>query len=158
MTAPAVSAEPARSRDFRALRALLRFALPYRLRLAGAGLALIAAAGTVLALGQGLRQLIDRGFRSGDAATLDTAVLVLIGVVLALAVSTAGRFYLVSWIGERTVADIRRALFERVIALDPAYFETRRTGEILSRLTTDTTLLQTVIGSSFSQALRNVLI
>jgi ATP-binding cassette, subfamily B, bacterial len=157
MTAPATP-EPARSRDFRSLRALLGFARPYRLRLVGAGLALILAAGTVLALGQGLRRLVDQGFRSGDAATLDTAVTVLIGVIVLLAVSTAGRFYLVSWIGERTVADIRCALFERVIALDPAFFETRRTGEILSRLTADTTLLQTVIGSSFSQALRNALI
>ena len=91
------------------------------------------------------------------AATLDRAVLFLAGVVVLLAGSTFCRFYL-SWIGERVVADIRRAVFDRVIALSPAYFEVHRTGDILSRLTTDTTLLQTVIGSTVSQALRNALL
>jgi ATP-binding cassette subfamily B protein len=145
------------SRDFGALRRVLAFVRPYRLRLVGAMLALIVAASTVLALGQGLRRLVDDGFRSGDPATLDHAVYILLGVVVVLAGSTYCRFYLISWIGERVVADLRRAVFDRVIELSPAYFETRRTGEILSRLTTDTTLLQTVIGSSLSQALRNAL-
>src|SRR5882724_1118640 len=145
------------SRDFRALRRVFAFAQPYRLRLTGAVLALVVAAATVLALGQGLRRLIDDGFRSGDTALLDRAVFVIIGVVVILAMATYCRFYLISWIGERVVADLRRAIFDRVMALDLAYFETRRTGEILSRLTTDTTLLQTVIGSSLSQALRNLL-
>ena len=128
------------------------------MRMAGAMLALLVASATVLGLGQGLRRLVDDGFRSGDAATLDRAVLLLIGVVVLLAGSTFCRFYLVSWIGERVVADIRRAVFDRVIALSPAYFEVHRTGDILSRLTTDTTLLQTVIGSTVSQALRNALL
>ena len=151
------SLAPAPSRDFPALRRVLPFTLPYRMRMAGAMLALLAASATVLGLGQGLRRLVDDGFKSGDAATLDRAVLVLIVVVL-LAGSTFCRFYLVSWIGERVVADIRRAVFDRVIALSPAYFEVHRTGDILSRLTTDTTLLQTVIGSTVSQALRNALL
>src|SRR5260221_11988497 len=145
------------SRDFRALRRIFAYVRPYRLRLAGAILALTVAATTVLALGQGLRRLVDAGFRSGEAALLDHAVFILIGVVIVLAVSTYCRFYLVSWIGERVVADLRRAVFDRVITLNLSYFETRRTGDILSRLTTDTTLLQTVIGSSLSQALRNAM-
>ena len=124
----------------------------------GAMLALLAASATVLGLGQGLRRLVDDGFKSGNAETLDHAVLALIGVVVLLAAATFCRFYLVSWIGERVVADIRRAVFDRVIALSPAYFEVHRTGDILSRLTTDTTLLQTVIGSTVSQALRNALL
>ncbi len=148
---------PAATRDFRALRRVLAFVRPYRLRLAGAMLALVVAAATVLALGQGLRFLIDGGFRSGETAPLDRAVFILIFVVVILAASTYCRFYLVSWIGERVVADLRRAVFDRVVTLSPAYFETRRTGDILSRLTTDTTLLQTVIGSSLSQALRNAM-
>src|SRR6266851_1750760 len=147
----------AATRDFRALRRVLAFVRPYRLRLAGAMLALVVAAATVLALGQGLRFLIDGGFRSGETAPLDRAVFILIFVVVVLAASTYCRFYLVSWIGERVVADLRRAVFERVITLSLAYFEVRRTGDILSRLTTDTTLLQTVIGSSLSQALRNLM-
>jgi ATP-binding cassette, subfamily B, bacterial len=151
------AAPPAAVRDFRGLRRILAFTRPYRLRLAGAIAALVVAATTVLALGQGLRRLIDEGFRSGEAALLDRAVFVLIGVVVILAVSTFCRFYLISWVGERVVADLRRAIFDRVIGLDLGYFETRRTGEILSRLTTDTTLLQTVIGSSLSQALRNAM-
>ena len=124
----------------------------------GAMLALLAASATVSGLGQGLRRLVDDGFKSGNAETLDHAVLALIGVVVLLAASTFCRFYLVSWIGERVVADIRRAVFDRVIALSSAYFEVHRTGDILSRLTTDTTLLQTVIGSTVSQALRNALL
>jgi ATP-binding cassette, subfamily B, bacterial len=145
------------SRDFRSLRRVFAFVLPFRLRLVGAMAALIVAAGTVLALGQGLRFLIDDGFRSGSTAPLDRAVFILLGVVLLLAVSTYCRFYLVSWIGERVVADLRRAIFDRVVSLSLAYFETRRTGDILSRLTADTTVLQTVIGSSLSQALRNAM-
>jgi len=152
------SLAPAPSRDFPALRRVLLFALPYRMRIVGAMLALLAASATVLGLGQGLRRLVDDGFKSGDAATLDRAALVLIGVVILLAGSTFCRFYLVSWIGERVVADIRGAVFDRVIALSPAYFEVHRTGDILSRLTTDTTVLQTVIGSTVSQALRNALL
>src|SRR6266446_5383167 len=115
------SLAPAPSRDFPALRRVLPFTLPYRTRMAGAMLALLVASATVLGLGQGLRRLVDDGFKSADAATLDRAVLVLIGVIVLLAGSTFCRFYLVSWIGERVVADIRRAVFDRVITLSPAY-------------------------------------
>jgi ATP-binding cassette subfamily B protein len=152
------SLAPAPWRHFAALRLVLPFILRHRLRIAGAVLALLVAAATVLGLGQGLRRLVDDGFKAGDAATLDHAALALIGVVVLLAGSTFCRFYLVSWIGERAVADIRRAVFDRVIALSPAYFEVQRTGDIVSWLTTDTTLLQTVIDSTASQALRNALL
>ena len=140
------------------LGTLWAFIRPYGWQVAAAALALIVAAGTVLALGKGLRMLVDEGFASGNAALLDKAVLVLLAVVVLLAGATYARFYLVSWIGERVVADVRRAVFDRVIALSPAYFEINRTGEILSRLTTDTTILQVVVGSSVSVALRNVLL
>jgi ATP-binding cassette, subfamily B, bacterial len=142
---------------FAPLVPLLKILWPYWLGILGATLALVVSAAMVLVLGQGLRRLVDQGLRSGDTALLDHAVLALLGMVLLLAASTYGRFYLVSWVGERAVADLRRAVFDRIISLSPAYFETTKTGEVLSRLTTDTALLQTVIGSTFSQALRNVL-
>jgi len=131
---------------------------PYWLAAFGAVLALVAAAGTVLALGQGLRALVDKGFSGGDARLLDTALLVLLVVILLLAAATYSRFYLVSWLGERVVADLRRAVFDHVVSLSPGFFEVTRTGEVLSRLTTDTTLLQMVIGSSASFAIRNFLL
>jgi ATP-binding cassette subfamily B protein len=119
--------------------------------------ALTVAAGTVLALGIGLRRLVDEGFRSGNEAMLDQALIVLLGVVVLLSAATACRFYLVSWIGERVVADIRRAVYDHVLGLNPGFFESARTGEILSRLTTDTTLIQVVVGTTGSMALRNLL-
>jgi len=141
-----------------ALRRLAPFLAPYRLSIVGAGIALTFAAGAVLVIGIGLRTLIDEGFRSGNPALLDHALMGLLGVVVVLAAATYGRFFLVSWIGERVVADIRRAVYAHVLHLSPAFFEVTRTGEILSRLATDTTLLQQVIGSSVSVALRNTLL
>ena len=121
-------------------------------------LALTIASGTVLGLGFGLRFLVDEGFSRGDSSLLDRAVLVLFSVVCLMALATYARFYLISWIGERVVADIRRAVFDHVLTLSPAYFEVTRTGEILSRLTSDTMILQTVVGSTASIALRNLLL
>ena len=149
--------ERATSRDLGQLAYIWRFVAPYRLQVAGAMAALGVAAVTVLAMGFGLRALVDEGFSGGDAGLLDRAVLVLLGVVLLLAAASYARFFLVSWIGERVIADIRRAVYDHVITLSPAYFEITRTGEVLSRLTTDTTLLQVVVGSSASIALRNAL-
>ncbi len=146
------------SRNLNQLRQVWGFVQPYRAQVAAAGVALTVAAATVLGMGMGLRRLVDEGFASGNAELLDQAVLVLIGVVLLLAASSYARFYLVSWLGERVVGDIRRAVYARVIALSPAYFEVTRTGEILSRLTTDTSILQLVIGTSASFALRNTLL
>ena len=152
-----VSDRPSR-RDLRHLLRLARFLAPYRLQVAGALVALTVAAGTVLVFGVGLRWLVDEGFKSGNAALLDQALMALFGIIAVLAVATYSRAFLVSWIGERLAADIRRRVYDNVIGLSPGFFEVTRTGEILSRLTTDTTLLQTVIGSSASMALRNVLL
>ena len=143
------------SRDFRVLLEILKFLRPYRWQAFGATLALLLAAGTVLALGPGLKFLIDQGFGQADPTVLNKAVLALLAVAILLALGTAARFYLVSWIGERVVADMRQAVFSHIIGLSPGFFEVTRTGEVISRLTTDTTLIQTVIGSSVSVALRN---
>ncbi|HWA44803.1 MAG TPA: ABC transporter transmembrane domain-containing protein [Hypericibacter adhaerens] len=143
------------SRKLGTLWQLARFLRPYKLQLVGASIALIVAAFTVLGLGQGLRSLIDSGFGTGDTTLLDKAVILMIGVTALLAVATYARYSLVSWVGERVVADVRRAVFDHVVTLSPTYFETTRAGEVLSRLTTDTTLLQVVVGSSVSVALRN---
>ncbi|HIP78741.1 MAG TPA: ATP-binding cassette domain-containing protein [Kiloniellaceae bacterium] len=137
---------------------LWQFVRPYKLQLGCAIAALLVAAGTVLGLGMGLRRLVDEGFSAGNAALLNQAVLVLFGVVILLAAAIYARFYLVSWIGERVVADIRKRVFDHILTLSPAYYEVTRTGEVLSRLTTDTTLLQTVVGSSVSIAIRNALL
>ena len=145
------------SRQLGLLLQLWSFVRPYRLQVLAASLALCVASGTVLAMGFGLRKLVDEGFASGDAGLLDQAVLVLFSVVCLLAAASYARFYFVSWVGERVVADLRRAVFSHVLTLSPAYFEVTRAGEVMSRLTTDTTLLQVVIGSSFSIALRNSL-
>ena len=134
------------------------YIIPYKLQLAGAAIALLFAAATVLAMGAGLRFLIDEGFAEGDPVLLDRAVIVLVTVVVLLAGASYARFYLISWVGERVVADLRVAVFNHVIGLNLAFFETRSPGEILSRISTDTTLVQTVVGSSVSVALRNLLL
>ncbi len=146
------------SRNYRLLLPLVRFASPYRWQIAGATVALIVTAGTTLGLGIGLRVLVDQGFSAGDASLLDRAVLILFGVAVLLAAGTFARFYLVTWVGERVVADVRKAVFDHIIGLSPGFFEITRTGEVVSRLTTDTTLLQVVVGSSVSVALRNLLL
>ncbi|HEV8389136.1 MAG TPA: ABC transporter transmembrane domain-containing protein, partial [Dongiaceae bacterium] len=107
------------SRDYRLLFRLARFAKPYGWQIAGATLALIITAGTTLGLGVGLRVLVDQGFSAGDASLLDRAVLILFGVSVLLAAGTFARFYLVSWVGERVVADIRKAVFDHIIGLSP---------------------------------------
>ncbi|MBP6382889.1 MAG: ATP-binding cassette domain-containing protein [Pseudomonadales bacterium] len=135
----------------------LRFLRPYWPRVLGASAALVFTASVTLSLGQGLRMLVDQGFVSGSAEQLNRAVLVFMLIVLLLAIGTFTRFYLVSWIGERVTADLRRAVFDHVLSLHPGFFETNGAGEIQSRITADTTLLQTVIGSSVSIALRNLL-
>ena len=137
-----------------ALGLLLPYLRPYRWRAIGAAAVLLLAAGLVLALGQGLRRLIDHGFASGSMAHLDAAALGVFVVVAALGCATSARFYLVSWLGERVAADLRQDVFERVIGLSPAFFETARTGDILTRLTSDISVLQALIGSSVSQWLR----
>jgi ATP-binding cassette subfamily B protein len=145
------------SREYRRLVDLFRFVKPYRWQVVGGTIALFITASTVLALGSGMRYLVDRGFGLGDPAILDKAVLALFIATVVLAVSTYARFYLVTWVGERVVADLRKAVFDHIVRLSPGFFEVTRTGEVISRLTTDTTLLQTVVGSSASIALRNTI-
>ncbi len=140
-----------------ALRLILPYLRPYRARVAAASVVLLLAAGLVLGLGQGVRHLIDSGFAAGDAGRLNQAALVMAATVAGLGLTTGARYYLVSWLGERVAADMRRAVFDRVLTLGPATFETLRTGDILTRLTTDTTLLQTLIGSAVSVWLRSAL-
>ncbi|MGA7778935.1 MAG: ABC transporter transmembrane domain-containing protein, partial [Paraburkholderia sp.] len=137
------------------LFALLPFMRPYAGRWALAFLALVTSAGSTLALPVAFRYLIDRGFASGERAHIDRYFLALFFVSLLLAGATALRFYLVSWLGERVTADLRRAVYDHVLGMSPQFFETTQTGEVLSRLTTDTTLIQAVVGTSLSLGLRN---
>ena len=139
------------------LKKLVQFLTPYRGTLAAAGIALVLTAAITLSIGQGIRILIDDGFASGSREQLNQAVAIMLGLSLLMATGTFIRYYLVSWLGERVSADIRNAVFANVIGLHPGYFEDNRSGEIMSRLTTDTTLLQTIIGSSMSMALRSSL-
>ena len=136
---------------------LWQFIRPYKKVLFAAGLALVFTAGITLSIGQGIRILVDRGFMAGSSAALGNAVLVLMALALLMALGTYARHYLVSWLGERVVADLRKAVFDHIVTLHPSFFETNRSGEIMSRLTTDTTLLQHIIGTSFSMALRSAL-
>ena len=138
-------------------RRLIRFLLPYRARIAGALVALLVASGCVLALGQGLRRVIDGGFGSGDPHLLDAALAGVVTVAVILACATWARFYLMMSTGERVVADLRKAVFGHVLELSPAFFDATRTGEIVSRLTNDTTEIQAVIGFGVSMFLRNLL-
>jgi ATP-binding cassette subfamily B protein len=138
-----------------ALRLLLPYLRPYRAQAAGAAAALLVAAGLMLAIGQGLRHLIDTGFSSRSPASLNTAAIAMFAVVAALGAATSARFALVSWLGERISADLRRALYAHIITLSPEFFETARSGDILSRMTADIGLLQALVGSAISMWLRN---
>ncbi|MEH3087862.1 MAG: ABC transporter transmembrane domain-containing protein [Xylophilus ampelinus] len=160
---------PAHARPVRGLRGLLPFLRPHRLRIAAALLLLALAAAATLAFPVALRGLVDGGLAAhggglpGGAAAgaaalrlrLRTHFLALFGVAVALAAFSAGRFYLVSWIGERVAVDLREAVYAHVLRQGPEFFASTRTGEVLSRLTADTTLVQTVVGSSLSMGLRN---
>lgn len=139
-------------------RLLLALIAPYRRRAIIAAIALVVAAGAMLAVGQGLRAVIDKGFSAGDPAWLDRTLATMGGVILVLAGATYLRFYNVSWLGERVTADLRRRVFDHLLTLPPAWFEAGRTGEVISRLTADTTQIENVIGSSLSIALRNALL
>ncbi len=141
--------------NFKPLRTLLHFLWPHQGRLIAASTALVFTTLAQLTLGHGVRLLIDDGFAGADEAGLQRAVLFILAVGAAMAVGAMTRFYLVSWLGERVSADLRSAVFRNLIKLHPGYFESNQAGEIMSRLTTDTTLLQTLIGSSVSMAARN---
>jgi ATP-binding cassette, subfamily B, bacterial len=145
------------SRQRNAVRLAMRFVAPYRWQAAGALLALIITAGITLSMGQGIKMMVDQGFMTQSPALLNRSIGFFLILVVALAIGTFARFYLVSWIGERVVADIRKQVFNHLVNLHPGFYENNRSSEIQSRLTADTTLLQSVIGSSLSLFLRNLL-
>ena len=149
-------AKRASSKKIGALRGLAPFIMPYRGMLVLASIALVITATVSLVLPMAVRRVID-GFNAGNLVLLDQYFGAAMGIAVLLALGTGVRYYFVTRLGERVVADIRRALFDRVVGMSPAYFERLMTGEVLSRITTDTTLILSVIGSSVSVALRNVL-
>lgn len=157
MTSPSKSASRS---SFGILRALVPFLSPYRGRVLLAAIALLVAAAAALAVPLAFRQMIDLGFSAGSGSgdRVDRAFAILFAVATVLAVGTAVRFYCVSWLGERVTADLRKAVYRHVLRQDPRFFETLRTGEVLSRLSSDTTLIQTLIGTSVSMGLRNALL
>ncbi len=146
------------SRDLRPLLRLLALVRPYLGRLLAATLALMLAAGALLAFGQVIRVVVDTGLRTGDPAALTHSLGFFLAVVAVLALAILARSYLLAWIGERVIADLRRLVFDRVLSLDLGFFETARTGEIISRLTADTAILQVVVGSTLANALRSLLL
>lgn len=135
---------------------LIPFLKPYWLRWIWTFAALAVAAITTLTLPVAFRHLIDSGFSAGQSQHIDRYFIALFGLSVILAIATALRFYFVSWLGERVTADIRSAVYSHVLRMSPQFFETTQTGEVLSRLTTDTTLIQTVVGTSLSMGLRNL--
>ena len=146
-----------KSRKLGSLAALWPFMKPYRGLMIAAVLALIATATVSLTLPLAVRRVVDN-FGTQDGALLDRYFMAALGIAALLALGTAARYALVTRLGERVVADIRKAVFDRVIGLSPAFYENTMTGEVLSRITTDTTLILSVIGSSVSIALRNLLL
>lgn len=140
------------------LRRLLPFMAPYRSAIMAAGVALLVAGGTVLSIVGGLRYVIDRGFVANNAAMLDRTLVELLGAIVILALATYARYSLVTWLGERVTADLRRAVYAHILKLSPAFFEVTRSGDILSRISADIGILQSLIGSSISVGLRNVVL
>ncbi|WP_146446910.1 ABC transporter ATP-binding protein/permease [Vibrio cyclitrophicus] len=136
---------------------LSKFIQPYKGRVITALLALIFTASLTLSVGHGIRLLIDQGFSQRSLEDLGSAIQFIMVVVVLISIGTFFRFYLVSSVGERVSADIRLSVFNHVVTLHPSYFETNGSGDIMSRITTDTTLLQSIIGSSFSMAMRSAL-
>ncbi|RXT89694.1 ABC transporter ATP-binding protein, partial [Pseudomonas syringae] len=144
-------------RHRQALRLAASFIAPYRWQALGALLALVITAGITLSIGQGIKLMVDQGFMTRSPQLLERSIGFFMLLTVGLAVGTFARFYLVSWIGERVVADLRKKVFDHLIELHPGFYENNRSSEIQSRLTADTTLLQSVIGSSLSMFLRNAL-
>ena len=152
------AAAPSSDRRLGGLLRLAPMMKPYLGRVVGAVGALVVAAAAVLTIGVAMRRVVDHGFSGDEGQFIDLYFAALMGVVALLAAATFARFYLVTWLGERIVADMRQRVFSHLLDLSPVFFETAKTGEVLSRLTTDTELIQTVVGSSASVALRNLLL
>jgi ATP-binding cassette subfamily B protein len=144
--------------DVARLRSMLRYLRPYRVRVALAFLAILFTSVAVLGMGASLHYMVDNGLRSNDEQLLNRSYALLLGVTMLLALATYARYFLVSWLGERVVADIRRDAHAKLISMHVGFFETNSTGDLLSRITTDTTLLQSVITSSLATAIRNSLL
>ncbi|OKS68257.1 ABC transporter transmembrane domain-containing protein, partial [Pseudomonas syringae] len=144
-------------RQRQAIRLAASFIAPYRWQALGALLALVVTAGITLSIGQGIKLMIDQGFMTRSPQLLERSIGFFMLLTVGLAIGTFSRFYLVSWIGERVVADLRKKVFDHLIELHSGFYENNRSSEIQSRLTADTTLLQSVIGSSLSMFLRNAL-
>jgi ATP-binding cassette subfamily B protein len=136
---------------------LWRYLHPHRGRLFIALLALFVAAATFLLTGQGLKHVVDEGFANRDVSALNSGLFLMVAVVGVMAAAVYVRFYIVSWLGERVIADLRRDVFAKLLRQSPAFFEEARTGELISRLTADTALLEQVVGTSVSMAARNAL-
>lgn len=158
MSSKNATAEARPKGEIKRLKSLFHYLRPYRVRIIFALMALVISSSSVLALGGALRYLVDEGLSKENNEMLDRAFQILIGVIMLLSVSTFTRFYLVSSIGENVVADIRNDVYRHLVEMHIGFFEVTRTGELVSRLTTDTTLLQTVVGSTLSVAARNLLL
>ena len=145
-----------KSKNVRPLRALMPFILQYPWRVIGAFVSLVLAAASTLTLPVAVRFVIDNGFSGTDAAAVDIYFKAMMAVAVVIGIASASRFYFVSWLGERVTSDLRLAVYTHITKLSPSFFEVTKTGEVLSRLTADTTLIKTVVGSSASIALRNI--
>ncbi len=152
-----IRAEDAPLRKVSEINLLWTFLSPYKKTIFQALAALIVAAASTLAIPQAIRRIIDMGFTSVSIDLINLYFLALLGVAFILAIATFARYYLVTWLGERVVTDIRREVFGKILSLSPVFFEKNRSGDILSRLNTDTTVIQSVVGSTASVALRNLL-
>ena len=150
------NSERPKGKSLQPLKALVPYLMPYRWIMVAAGVALLLASGAMLALPIALKGLIDTGMKAGSEGTIDSYFIAFLGVAVLFGVFAALRFYLVTWLGERVVADIRERVYRRVIRMDPTFFEVTRTGEVLSRLTTDTTLVQSIAGVGLSITLRSL--
>ena len=156
--AVAAAAEPSRRIRVRPLLSLLPYVMRYRAQVIGALIALPVAAAATLAVPLAVRRMIDFGFSAERISLIDQYFAVMIGVAAVLALASATRYYLVTIIGERVVADLRAAVFAHLTELSPSFFDTAKTGEITSRLTADTTQIKSAVGSSVSVALRNLVL
>lgn len=144
--------------NIKSLRLIYHYLKPYKFFLVGVCIALTFTSSAVLGIGKGISYLVDEGFRKNDPALLDTSLIVLSCVVVLLAIATYARYFLITYLGEKVVADIRRDVFNHLMKLSQSYYENTKTGDLLSRMITDTTILQMVVGSSLSIALRNSLL
>lgn len=154
---PANTSDRPKATSLKPLAALLPFIKPYYKTLLLAAVFLLVAAIAQLALPLAFKRLVDDGLAVRNAVTINRYFVVFLGAAILFGGFAALRFYMISWLGEKVVADIRSAVYQRIVRMDPTFFEVTKTGEVLSRLTTDTTLVQTVVGSSISMALRSVI-